>query len=227
MTLTAAAQNGWDYKVFDDQSVYLQSGCIERLLLLRMPHKNPLPGLRLGQVFVATGLTYGTQDEGGAWYEHRQKVFEGVEFAESQLDRGFSSMPGHDGPEVIMHTNVDDFIIAFQQASKACKEPLTRLVNAFHLKHQHTGTVVDCGRTIFKDDKHIRLNKCKAALGIDRINFIMTVRDLDSTLTSEEITGYRSVLGQLLCLGHQPRPNLCAGVPLAAQKMSRATLADA
>ena len=40
MTLSAAAQNGWVYNVFDAQSAYLQSDGIERLLLLRMPHKN-------------------------------------------------------------------------------------------------------------------------------------------------------------------------------------------
>ena len=38
MTLSAAAQSGWDYSVFDAQSAYLQSDGIKRLLLLRMPH---------------------------------------------------------------------------------------------------------------------------------------------------------------------------------------------
>ena len=41
MTLSAAAQDGWDLNVFDAQSAYLQSDGIERLLLLRMPHKKP------------------------------------------------------------------------------------------------------------------------------------------------------------------------------------------
>ena len=39
MTLSAAAQSGWDYSVFDAQSAYLQSDGIKRLFLLRMPHK--------------------------------------------------------------------------------------------------------------------------------------------------------------------------------------------
>ena len=34
------------------------------------------------------------------------------------------------------------------------------------------------------------------------------------------------MLGQLLCLGQQSRPDLCVGVSLAAQKLSKATLAD-
>ena len=46
MTLSAAAQSGWDYSVFDAQPAYLQSDGIERPLLLRMPHKNPPCGTK-------------------------------------------------------------------------------------------------------------------------------------------------------------------------------------
>ena len=53
-TLSAAAQNGWVYNVFDAQLAYVQSDGIERLLLLRMPHKNPLHGTKPVQVFDAT-----------------------------------------------------------------------------------------------------------------------------------------------------------------------------
>ena len=49
MTLSAAAQDGWDYNVFDAQSPYLHSDGIERLLLLRMPHTNPLLGRNQGK----------------------------------------------------------------------------------------------------------------------------------------------------------------------------------
>ena len=52
-------------------------------------------------------------------------------------------------------------------------------------------------------------------MGID-----LAGRKLESALTSAEITGYRSVLGQ------QSRPDLCLGVCLAAQKPSKATLSD-
>ena len=64
MTLSAASPSGWDYSVFDAQSAYLQSDGIKRLLLLRMPHKNPPPGTKPGQVFVATGSIHGTRDAG-------------------------------------------------------------------------------------------------------------------------------------------------------------------
>ena len=51
-------------------------------------------------------------------------------------------------------------------------------------------------------------------------------RTLESPLTNAEIIGYRSVLGQLLWLGQQSRPDLCVGVSLAAQKLSKATFSD-
>ena len=43
---------------------------------------------------------------------------------------------------------------------------------------------------------------------------------------SAGVTGYRSVLGLLLWLGQQSRPDLCVGMSLAAQKLSKATVAD-
>ena len=64
MTLLAAAQDGWRYNVFDAPSAYLQSDGVERLLLLRMPHKNLPPGRNQGKCFVATVSIYGTQDAG-------------------------------------------------------------------------------------------------------------------------------------------------------------------
>ena len=73
MTLSAAAQSGWDYSVFDAQSAYLQSDGIEGLLLLRMPQKNPPPGTKPGQVFVATGSIYGMRDAGRAWLPAQQE----------------------------------------------------------------------------------------------------------------------------------------------------------
>ena len=130
MTLSAAAQNGWDYNVFDAQSAYLQSDGIERLLLLRMPHKNPPPGAKPGQVFVATGSIYGTRDAGRAWNEHSKKVFEAAGFVE----QGLYHLRGPSGLEAVVHTHVDDFLVAFKKACKKYKDALQHLVHELHLK---------------------------------------------------------------------------------------------
>ena len=102
MTLSASAQSGWDYSVFDAQSAYLQSDGIKRLLLLRMPHNNPPLGTKPGQVFVATGSIYGTRDAGRAWYEHSKKVLEAAGFAESRLEQGLYYLHGPSGLEALV-----------------------------------------------------------------------------------------------------------------------------
>ena len=63
-------------------------------------------------------------------------------------------------------------------------------------------------------------------MSLECMSIDLAGRTLESALTSAEITGYRSVLGQLLWLAQQSRPDLCVGVSLAAQRLSRATLSD-
>ena len=90
MTLSAAAQDDWDYNVFDSQSAYLQS-------------KNPSPGTKSGQVFVATGSIFGTRDTGRAWYEHFKKVLETAGFVESRLEQDLYCLHGRDKLENVTH----------------------------------------------------------------------------------------------------------------------------
>ena len=116
-----------------------------------------------------------------------------------------------------MHTHVDDFLSAFKKASKKYKDALQHLVHELHLKQQ-SDLVVYCGRTICRDGNHIKVTQTRSTMSLGRT--------LESPLTNAEITGYRSVLGQPLWLGQQSRPDLCVGVSLAAQRLSKATLSD-
>ena len=121
-----------------------------------------------------------------------------------------------------MHTHVDDFLSAFKKASKKYKDALQHLVHKLHLKQQ-SGLVVCCGRTICKDGNQIKVTR---SMSLECMSIDLAGRTLESPLTNAEITGCRSVLGQLLWLGQQSRPDLCVGVSLAAQRPSKATLSD-
>ena len=99
------------------------------------------------------------------------------------------------------------------------------LCTSFHLKQQ-SGLVVYCGRTICRDGNHIKVTQTRSTMSLECMNIDLAGRTLESPLTNAEITGYRSVLGQLLWLGQQSRPDLCVGVSLATQSLSKATLSD-
>ena len=98
-------------------------------------------------------------------------------------------------------------------------------MHELHLKQQ-SGTVVYCGRTIYRDGNHLKVTQAKSTLSLECSSVDLASRTLESALTSAEIPGYRSVLGQLFWLGQKSRPDLCVGVSLAAQKLSKATLSD-
>ena len=108
VTLSEAAQDGWDYNVFDAHSAYLQSDGIERLLLLRMPHTNPPPGTLLVRSTGREMLDVrGTSTARkclrllGSWSQGWSLYF----------------LHGTTGREVA-HTHGDDFLVAFKKVSK-------------------------------------------------------------------------------------------------------------
>ena len=79
---------------------------------------------------------------------------------------------------------------------------------------------------ISRDGNHIKVKQANSALSLEYMGNDLDGRTLESALTNTEITGYRSVLGQLSWLGQPSRPDLCVGVSLTAQKLSKATLSD-
>ena len=92
-------------------------------------------------------------------------------------------------------------------------------------------TTVRLGCVLRKDhlqrwQSHQKVTQTRSTMSLECMSIDVAGRTLESPLTNAEITGYRSVLGQLLWLGQQSRPDLCVGVSLAAQRLSKATLSD-
>ena len=98
---------------------------------------------------------------------------------------------------------------------------MKQLVHELGCETTVAGLVVYC-----RDGNHIKVTQTRSTMSLECLNIELAGRTLESPLTNAEITGYRSVLGQLLWLGQQSRPDLCVGVFLAAQRLSMATLSD-
>ena len=143
---------------------------------------------------------------------------------ESRLEQSLYYLHGPSGLEAIVYMHVEDFLSAFKKASKKYKDVLQLLVRGLHLKPQ-LGFVC-CGRTICSDSNHIKVTQTRSTMSIECRSIDLAGRTRDSPLTNVQITGYRSVLGELLWLGQRSRPDLCVGVSLAAQRLSKATLSD-
>ena len=154
MTLSAAALNGWDCNVFDAQSAYLQSdGHRETNAVADASQKSASWDENRASVCCHW---FDLRDERRWTYEHSKKVLEAAGFVMARVEHGLYCLHGPSGLEAVVHTHVDDFLVAFKKASKKYKDALQHLVHELHLKQQ-SGTVVYCGRTISRDGNHINV----------------------------------------------------------------------
>ena len=79
-----------------------------------------------------------------------------------------------------------------------------------------------CGRRIHQTEKSIIVDQTKAANSVENVQFNTT-----GLLTPEEKTSYKGVLGQILWLACQTRPDLAVQVSLLARKGQSPTAQDA
>ena len=162
---------------------------------------------------------------GRARHEHSKKVLEAAGFVESNLEQDLYYLHGPSQLQAVVHTHVDNFLSAVRKVSKKYNDALQKLVSRASFE-----TTVRLGCVLRKDHLQRRQSHqgdtLKSTMSLECMNTDLAGRTLESPLTNADFTGYRSVLGELLWLGQQSRPDLCVGVSLAAQRLSKATPSD-
>ena len=228
LTLAFGAQSGWSLLGYDAQTAYLQSEGIERLLLLRLPAENPPPGCLSNQVVVANGSIYGTRDAGRAWYLRVKEIADSsdVRTVESALHKGAYFMcDSQSRLASVIHSHVDDFLVAYngdptiRRRIDRLSEKLRMLAKTFPFEY--------CGELIHVSASQIRVTQSRAALAIEPIVLDESrSKQAESPVTDAERSSYRSVVGQLMWLSGQTRPDLGFVTSAAAQRTMKATVSD-
>lgn len=112
------------------RNAYLQSNGITHvlILILKMPQRQPPPGMKLGHLVRATGSIYWTRAAGRAWHMHLRDALTTCVFCESELDRGFYTLcgPGSHKLVVVRHTHVDDCLVASDAKSECASAVLAK-----------------------------------------------------------------------------------------------------
>ena len=174
---------------------------------------------------VASGAINGTRDAGRQWYENSKAALIRHGWKESKLEKGFFilKLPGKDAPTAYMHTHVDDCFIAHALKCKETAAILKEMARRLNMKVDTSLDGTYCGRRIHQTDRAIIVDQAKAAATVENVEFSTKVGDL----TSEERTSYRGVLGQLLWLACQTRPDIAAAVSMLARHAQSPTVTDA
>ena len=107
-----------------------------------------------------------------------------------------------EGLAAMVHSHVDDFLIAQRKGSNKWKSVIASLEKKLYLKPV-TGVIKYCGRTITKLDDEYRVTQATAATQIDFVGLNgLRGRGAEDRLATSEVSSTRS--GS--CYGWQCRP---------------------
>ena len=130
-------------------------------------------------------------------------------------------------PIMIIHTHVDDLLVAFDTKSKKAKETMGKLVKELHLQGGVRNKFEYLSRIVEISEKHIKISLPKSARSIELIPVSAErKKNLDSPVTEEERHEMRSILGILQWLSGQTRPDIAVATNKCAQRITKAVVKD-
>ena len=218
-----AVMNGWEVAASDASTAYLQSQGISRLLILRTPQPPP-PGLGPHDLLRAKGSIYGTRDAGRQWWKKLHRTLRKHGWRMSAIEAALFILS--DGSQLlgVMISHVDDLYSTGQ--GKAYEGTLRELEGELHLTVKR-GSFRFCGKNVKQVDGEIALDQMDAIEGIDYMVLPTDRRKCpNSPLTEAEKTAFRGLIGQMGWVVRQSRPDLMVNVSIAAQSVSKPTVAD-
>ena len=225
LVCAVATLQGWILGAYDASTAYLQSRGIERLLILRAPRPPP-PGVAPSALFRAKGSIYGTKDAGRSWWKKLLKDSRQAGWILSKIEPALFYFYNKKNEFAgIMISHVDDLFVAgegeeFQQA-------MDWMTGELHLKKK-TGEFRFCGKNIIQDKNGIvSIEQVDAIEGIEYQLLEKHRRKMvNATLTDEEKSGYRALIGSMGWVTRQSRPDVMVNVSLASQAMGNPKVKD-
>ena len=223
VTLAYASQPGWGLTSLDARSAYLQFENITRMLLLRLPGKWAPPGCLPNQVVQAPGATYGTRDAGRSFYLHAKTTLEKHGLIELSLEKSCYALVINKRIAALIHTHVDDFLAA-ADGSEQARYIIDKIKTELFMIENFAVSFTCRGLHISHSDAGISVNQETAALTLEPLD----VRgDAARVFEPEGQSEYRAVVGRLLWLASQSRPDLAFGTSKASRGNQLATVAQA
>ena len=224
---STAASRKWKLTCADAANAYLQSGNIERFLVLSAPDPPP-PGTAPGALYRALGAIYGTRDAGRSFWEHlvKETTVHG-KWEQSKLDRCLYRLYGDDGQLIGLCTSHVDDLLLCGDGSEAWLREVERLREALHLTIQ-TNKFRYCGKNVEQhDDFSVSLDQVESIDSLETIDITKEKRkNPDTLLDASEVSELRSGNGALGWIARQSRPDIAFHTSKIAQSMGMPRVSD-
>lgn len=215
----------WTLAAYDASTAYLQSGGIERLLILRAPRPPP-PGVQAGALFRAKGSIYGTKDAGRSWWKKLVRDARATGWITSCLEAALFFLYENHELVGIMASHVDDLITCGTGSKYA--QTLEQLTKDLHLKKKEREFRF-CGKNVKQNEEHteVTLEQVDAIECLDFQEIDKHRRKFPNLpLNEEEKSSFRGLIGSMGWISRQTRPDIMVNVSIASQTMGAPKIKD-
>ena len=130
-----------------------------------MPKRHPTDP---GKVFYAQGSIYGTKDAGRAWYKHLKAYLAKKGISESKLERGVYRFFYNGELQMVIHSHVDDLLVARKIDSPKVDGILDEMAKFLHLETRDKEFEY-CGVRVRDTDEGIHVTQAKATRAVEYI----------------------------------------------------------
>ena len=197
------ASFGWKLETLDITAAFLQADAILRDVYIRPP----ADVRKAGVLWRLCKPTYGLEDSSRQWYLTLRETLIQLKCKMSRLDKSMFYYYLDNKLQGLLVTHVDDIIYA--GTGNFRKNVIVKLTEKFQISRLATGIFEYLGWNIQQESHHILVDQRLYAEKIKAVDLTSVRRtQLDELLTKEEVTLYQKLLGKLLWLSCQTRPDL-------------------
>lgn len=201
--VSLACAMGWQIQSLDIYAAFLQAEAIKRDVYV----KPPSDIAKVGIIWQLKKPMYGLDDSARLWYFTLKKKLLDLNCKMSKLDKSVFMYYISNKLCGIIVTHVDDLL--YGGNGKFKEEVIKPLLGHFKISRMASNVFSYLGWSIVQDKDTVKIDQCQYANGIKQIEVDSQRRKHpDENLTAEEVTQYQKLLGQLLWLSSQTRPDL-------------------
>ena len=200
---TICVSNNWIIESLDITSAFLQSDGISREVYL----KPPVDVRTKGVLWKLKKPVYGLGDSARMWYLTLKNSLLNSGCSMSVLDKSVFRYYSNNKLLGIMVTHVDDVLYAGN--AEFNRVIIQHLKKDFKISRMTTGVFTYLGWSVKQEKGCITVDQKNYADGIKPVLLSASrKKNVDEDLTAEEQTSYQGLLGKLLWLSSQTRPDL-------------------
>ena len=219
--LIIAASKGWEIESTDIQAAFLQGKPLERVVIVRPPRE----AYQAGILWRLIKCLYGLKDASKHWYDRVAEILDSLGFKPASDDPGLFYLTGPDGLEGIIGLHVDDFLHCGTHDFN--QRVLPEVLKAFKIGRSEKTKFMYTGFQLVQESESITLDQESY---VDKIKIpqlsAQRMSALTETMTEEELTLLRRMVGQINWTVRATRPDLSFDLINLSTKFQKGTLAD-